>query len=116
LLREGCRGDVATPPVSAGDRARQPRSATRRPGHFSEFKRDLTFGDIGFLREASGLPVVVKGLLNVEDARQSLAAGAAVIWVSNHGGRQLDGVRGGRPGAGHRGQRRPPRHRCVQGA
>jgi lactate oxidase len=61
-------------------------------GNFFDFKRDLSFSDIAFLREASGLPVAVKGLLNVEDVRQSLAAGADAIWVSNHGGRQIDGV------------------------
>ena len=61
-------------------------------GNFADKKRDLSFDDIGFLREASGLPVIVKGLLSVEDIRQSLAAGAAGIWVSNHGGRQIDGV------------------------
>ena len=61
-------------------------------GNFFDFKRDLSFSDIGFLHEASGLPVAVKGLLNVEDIRASLAAGAAAIWVSNHGGRQIDGV------------------------
>src|SRR5882757_9364685 len=61
-------------------------------GNFSDFKRDLSFSDIGFLREASGLPVAVKGLVNVEDVRQSVAAGAAAVWVSNHGGRQIDGV------------------------
>jgi lactate oxidase len=61
-------------------------------GNFFDFKRDLSFSDISFLRETSGLPVAVKGLLNVEDIRQSIAAGAAAIWVSNHGGRQIDGV------------------------
>jgi L-lactate oxidase len=61
-------------------------------GNFEDKKRDLSYSDIGFLREASGLPVIVKGLLNVEDVRQSLAAGANAIWVSNHGGRQIDGV------------------------
>jgi lactate oxidase len=61
-------------------------------GNFDDKKRDLSYSDIGFLREASGLPVIVKGLLNVEDVRQSLAAGAGGIWVSNHGGRQIDGV------------------------
>ncbi|MCC6779820.1 MAG: alpha-hydroxy-acid oxidizing protein [Hyphomicrobiales bacterium] len=61
-------------------------------GNFRDFKRDLSFSDIGFLREASGLPVVVKGVVQAEDIRESLAAGAAAIWVSNHGGRQLDGV------------------------
>jgi L-lactate oxidase len=61
-------------------------------GNFDDKKRDISYADIGFLREASGLPVVVKGLLSVEDVRQSLAAGAEGIWVSNHGGRQIDGV------------------------
>ncbi len=57
-----------------------------------DLKHDISFDDIGFLRENSGLPVIVKGLLNAEDARQALAAGASAIWVSNHGGRQIDGV------------------------
>src|SRR5271169_2588724 len=61
-------------------------------GNFFNMKRDLNYADIGFLHQASGLPVVVKGLLSVEDIRQSVAAGAAAIWVSNHGGRQMDGV------------------------
>ena len=61
-------------------------------GTFRDFKRDLSFSDIGFLREASGLPVIVKGIVQSQDIRESLAAGAAAIWVSNHGGRQLDGV------------------------
>jgi lactate oxidase len=43
------------------------------------------------LREASGLPVLVKGVVQPDDIRQSLAEGAAGIWVSNHGGRQMDG-------------------------
>jgi L-lactate oxidase len=60
-------------------------------GDFSDQKRDLSFSDITFLREASGLPVVVKGVVEVDDIRQSLAEGAAVVWISNHGGRQMDG-------------------------
>ena len=63
-------------------------------GNFRDFKRDLGFGDIGFLREASGLPVVVKGVVHPQDIRQCLEAGAGAIWVSNHGGRQMDGVPG----------------------
>ncbi|QSB13063.1 alpha-hydroxy-acid oxidizing protein [Natronosporangium hydrolyticum] len=53
---------------------------------------DLSLADIGWFREISGLPVVVKGVLRGDDARECLAAGAAAIWVSNHGGRQLDGA------------------------
>jgi lactate oxidase len=61
-------------------------------GDFRNQKRDLNFSDIDFLREASGLPVVVKGVDAPEDIRQSITANAAAIWISNHGGRQIDGV------------------------
>ncbi len=63
-------------------------------GNFSDQKRDLSFNDIDFLREASGLPVLVKGVVQPDDICESLAHGAAAIWVSNHGGRQMDGVPG----------------------
>jgi 4-hydroxymandelate oxidase len=49
-----------------------------------------TLDDIGWLREMSGLPVLVKGVLRADDALACLAAGAAGVVVSNHGGRQLD--------------------------
>ncbi|MGH3446656.1 MAG: alpha-hydroxy acid oxidase [Nocardioidaceae bacterium] len=51
---------------------------------------DLTPDDIGWLVEATGLPVVVKGVLRADDAHAAVRAGAAGVWVSNHGGRQLD--------------------------
>ncbi len=51
---------------------------------------DLTPDVIGWLAEATGLPVVVKGVLRGDDAARAVAAGAAAVWVSNHGGRQLD--------------------------
>ena len=60
-------------------------------GNFGDQKRDLSFADIRFLREASGLPVIVKGIVERDDIREALASGAAGIWVSNHGGRQMDG-------------------------
>jgi 4-hydroxymandelate oxidase len=43
------------------------------------------------VRETSGLPVVVKGVLTAEDAREAAVRGAEAVIVSNHGGRQLDG-------------------------
>jgi 4-hydroxymandelate oxidase len=50
-----------------------------------------SIADIGWLGEISGgLPVVVKGVLRADDAAACLAAGAAAVIVSNHGGRQLD--------------------------
>jgi 4-hydroxymandelate oxidase len=51
---------------------------------------DVTPDDIGWLRDVTGLPVIVKGVLREDDARTAAAAGAVAIWVSNHGGRQLD--------------------------
>jgi 4-hydroxymandelate oxidase len=52
--------------------------------------RDLGSADLAWLVERTGLPVVVKGVLHPDDARQCVEAGAAAVWVSNHGGRQLD--------------------------
>ena len=51
---------------------------------------DLSPADILWLTEMTGLPVVVKGVLRKDDALSCIAAGARGIWVSNHGGRQLD--------------------------
>jgi 4-hydroxymandelate oxidase len=51
---------------------------------------DVTFADIGWLARLGSLPVLVKGVLRADDARACVAAGAAGVIVSNHGGRQLD--------------------------
>jgi len=52
----------------------------------------VTWADLKWIREAWRGPIVVKGVLTGEDARRSIDEGAAAISVSNHGGRQLDGV------------------------
>lgn len=52
----------------------------------------LTWDDLKFLREHTRLPILLKGILHPDDARQALDAGAAGIIVSNHGGRQVDGA------------------------
>lgn len=51
---------------------------------------DIGPRDIAWLRETTGLPVVVKGVLDGPGAVRAVEAGAAAVWVSNHGGRQLD--------------------------
>ena len=58
----------------------------------AEQAANVTFEDIGWLSELSGLPVLVKGVLRADDATRCLQAGAAGVIVSNHGGRQLDGA------------------------
>ncbi len=55
-----------------------------------EHAADVGPDDIGWLHEVTGLPVIVKGVLREDDARMVAAAGAVAVWVSNHGGRQLD--------------------------
>ena len=55
----------------------------------------LTWRDLEWVAEESGLPVVIKGILTREDALLAVEHGAAAVWVSNHGGRQLDGVAAG---------------------
>ena len=51
----------------------------------------LTWKDIGFLREHTRVPIILKGILHANDAAQALEAGVDAIIVSNHGGRQVDG-------------------------
>ncbi|MET0952325.1 MAG: alpha-hydroxy acid oxidase [Aeromicrobium sp.] len=51
---------------------------------------NLTWEDVAAIGEASGLPVVLKGILRPDDAVRAVDAGVAGIVVSNHGGRQLD--------------------------
>lgn len=52
----------------------------------------VTWEDFRWLREAWPGPIVAKGILTGDDARRAIDAGAAGVIVSNHGGRQLDGV------------------------
>jgi L-lactate dehydrogenase (cytochrome) len=52
----------------------------------------VTWADLGWIRDAWRGPIVVKGVLTADDARRAADEGAAAISVSNHGGRQLDGV------------------------
>ena len=58
--------------------------------HASRFDPGLEPATIAWLHRSSGLPVLVKGVLRGDDADAFVAAGAAGIVVSNHGGRQLD--------------------------
>jgi lactate 2-monooxygenase len=52
----------------------------------------LTWEDLPFLREHTSLPIVLKGILHADDARRAVEAGIDGLWVSNHGGRQVDGA------------------------
>ena len=57
------------------------------------FDRSVTWKDLDWVRENWDGPIVIKGVLDVEDARDAVKAGAQGLVVSNHGGRQLDSVK-----------------------
>jgi isopentenyl diphosphate isomerase/L-lactate dehydrogenase-like FMN-dependent dehydrogenase len=55
-----------------------------------EYQARLTWDDVAWLRKTTRLPIGIKGIMTVRDARRAVEAGVRIIWVSNHGGRQLD--------------------------
>lgn len=52
----------------------------------------LTWRDIGWIRDLTPLPLVLKGVMTAEDTKRALEFGVDAVIVSNHGGRQLDGA------------------------
>lgn len=58
----------------------------------NNFDPSVTWRDLDFIRESWDGPLIIKGILDADDAREAAALGADGIIVSNHGGRQLDGV------------------------
>ncbi len=63
-------------------------------GHFLGVQANpsLSWDDLAALREMTSLPILVKGIQHVEDAREAVRRGLDGIVVSNHGGRQVDGA------------------------
>ena len=82
-------GDVSVPSLAAALGESRPVSVQEV---FSLVDPALTWADFERLASDCRLPVLVKGILTAEDARLAVEHGAAGVVVSNHGGRQLDGV------------------------
>jgi len=57
-----------------------------------QFDPELNWGDVEWIKKRWGGKLIIKGILDEEDARLAVASGADAIVVSNHGGRQLDGA------------------------
>lgn len=100
-LRDLRHGFAVDPAVTAAnlDPALMASTHRRRPGesalatHAAEaFDPTLTWTDLAWLREHTTLPILLKGILTAPDAIRAVASGVDGIIVSNHGGRQLDGV------------------------
>jgi isopentenyl diphosphate isomerase/L-lactate dehydrogenase-like FMN-dependent dehydrogenase len=58
------------------------------------FQQALCWDDLVWMKERIRLPLIVKGIATAEDAEKSVEYGADVVYVSNHGGRQLDHAQG----------------------
>jgi len=58
----------------------------------SQFDPKLSWSDVAWIKEQWGGPLIIKGILDAEDAKAAVDTGADAIIVSNHGGRQLDGA------------------------
>ena len=59
-------------------------------GRTGGYASGVTWETIDRIKDIAGLPLVLKGIATAEDANLAVEHGADVIWVSNHGGRQLD--------------------------
>ena len=86
FLRDG--GMLELPNVIVPGRGPMPLAETQA----SLAKSVVTWADLRWIRKVWPGPLVVKGVLTAEDALRSLDEGAEGVVVSNHGGRQLDGV------------------------
>ncbi|MGB9069091.1 MAG: alpha-hydroxy acid oxidase [Candidatus Acidiferrales bacterium] len=86
FLRDG--GMLQLPNVIVPGRGPMPLAETQA----SLAKSVVTWADLAWIRKVWPGPLVVKGVLTAEDALRSLDEGAQGVVVSNHGGRQLDGV------------------------
>ena len=56
------------------------------------FKSSLGWDDVEFIQETTDLPLILKGVVSPEIAKEAIKRGVAAVQVSNHGGRGLDGV------------------------
>ena len=86
------RNAFEVPPAVVAAHHRAIGSPSRLPGRDEGGLQDpnIRLEHIAWLRDLSGLPIVVKGVLRADDAHACVEAGAEAVVVSNHGGRQLD--------------------------
>jgi glycolate oxidase len=63
-------------------------------GPDSNYPARLTWDDVRWLMKTTKLPLGLKGIMTVPDAARAVAEGVRIVWVSNHGGRQLDHTQG----------------------
>jgi glycolate oxidase len=70
------------------------RIAPNPRGPNQGYQAQLTWDDVDWLKKTCRVPIGIKGIMTVRDAKRAVDAGVQIIWVSNHGGRQLDHTEG----------------------
>ena len=70
------------------------RFLMRESGGDPRYQASLNWDDLAWMRDVTGLPMILKGVATGEDARLAVEHGVDVVYVSNHGGRQLDHAQG----------------------
>ena len=69
-------------------------STSRQTAAHEEFQERLSWDDVKRIKDKFDIPLILKGIATAEDARLAIEHGVEGIYVSNHGGRQLDYGRG----------------------
>jgi isopentenyl diphosphate isomerase/L-lactate dehydrogenase-like FMN-dependent dehydrogenase len=101
MVRRACDAGYAALALTVdsayyGNRERLSREqlADRRPAA-REFQKRLTWDSVKLIQdELAGTPLIIKGIMRPEDAARAVELGVECIYISNHGGRQLDHVQG----------------------
>jgi isopentenyl diphosphate isomerase/L-lactate dehydrogenase-like FMN-dependent dehydrogenase len=87
------RNDFRIPvSLGKGNAPLNERDAVKAAQMMSVRKVDLNWDDMLWIKQETGLPVVVKGVMSPVTAMQAVERGIDAVYVSNHGGRALDGV------------------------
>jgi glycolate oxidase len=77
------------------DLAKRHKATARRGPAADHFQARFSWADVERLKSKFRIPMILKGIATAEDARMALERGIDAIYVSNHGGRQLDHGKGG---------------------
>jgi glycolate oxidase len=95
VKQAGYQGFALTVDVAHYSRRERPmltryNPPTRRVTQDPKYRASLTWETMDIIKEMVGLPFMVKGIQTAEDAEIAVQHGVDVLWVSNHGGRQID--------------------------
>ena len=92
LYRAVVRKDMELVNVTSSENAPKFTDMSVKDFIDSQFDRSLTWKDVEWLVAEWGGPLIIKGVLTVDDCRKAADSGATAVMLSNHGGRQLDGA------------------------